>query len=480
MIVLFGSALGQAVGFVLLPVIARVYDADSIGRAASTLAFLATLSFLATLQYDQAVIVAKDEDLPYLLLLTVFVITGILGILALLMLVLRLVWAGSAELFQTLGVNGYLALLLLLYPWFLVLTNLRLRQNQLLQLGLGRLIYYGGGTVLQVVGGLLLEGNEATYLLAQALGGFLAVAYLAPWKSTLRWLTHHRLSLGDIGRNIRRVAVTYGDFPRYQVGAQVFNAFSNRVPILFLQAFFSSAWAGWYYMAFRLLAVPTALLSQAVGQILFRDSAERERQGLELSRQTEGAVAGLMRVSLLPAIALGITAPFLVKTLLGAGWDPVGPMLQILLLTFIVSFFTSPISTLLTVKGRQKQALYFNVLLFVCRAGSLLVAWFTKIEWTVIWGYSIASLVVLLPFFSYVMRSVDASIGLTLKRIRALWIDAFVVLVIAALLWVLVGLDNWVTVGAIIVLLGIAGLREIRRVFRRQEPIGGKVELTNV
>ena len=30
-------------------------------------------------------------------------------------------------------------------------------------------------------------------------------------------------------------------------------------------------------MAFRLLAVPTALLSQAIGQILYRDSAERER-----------------------------------------------------------------------------------------------------------------------------------------------------------------------------------------------------------
>ena len=44
---------------------------------------------------------------------------------------------------------------------------------------------------------------------------------------------------------------------------------------------------------------------------------------------------------MLPAIALGLTAPYWVQILLGIDWDPVGSILQILLLTFMLSFIVS-------------------------------------------------------------------------------------------------------------------------------------------
>jgi O-antigen/teichoic acid export membrane protein len=462
-VVLFGSALGQGIAFLLLPLTARIYPPDVLGRAATTLAVLGVVGLLGSLQYDQAIIVAVDRDIPPLLLLAYAIAVAWVLLFTALVVFSGLMWPRGQQLLDEYGVNKYLLLLLLSYTLFLILINYHLRCNQLRHVSAGRLMYYGGGAALQVIGGYTLGAKESVYLLAQGVAAVAAVLYLFPYRKALSWSTRDANSVKGTLAGMRSCATRYRDFPRYQAGAQFLNALSVQVPVVVMRVAFSATWAGWYFLAYRLLAAPTALLAQAVGQVFYRDSAERQRLGLESGQMLEGVVTGLIRVSLLPAIAIGIMAPFLVNTFMGAEWAPVARMLQILLIPFVVSFVVSPISTLLNVKNRQRAALIYNALLFAARSSGLLIGWWLHSGWLAIWGYALGSLMVLLPFLRYVLQSGHASLRIILRGVQTFLIDAVLLLGLAAVLQMLGWLDQWLGMIVIILALTVIALNEIRR-----------------
>lgn len=472
-LVLLGSVTGQAIAFAILPVLARFYPPDVLGRAATALAVLSVIALLASLQYEQAVIVSADRDLPYLLLLVCSFVIGWVILLSILLLGVSIVWPIGQKQLSNFGINWYLILLIWGFSTFSLLTNYHLRCNQLRQVSTGRVIYYGGGAILQVLGGYVLGGDEVVFLMAQFLAALGAICFLMPYSRMVSWSSQHLASVGSIWREIKRVAGLYGEFPKYQTGAQLLNMLSVQLPVIIIRIAFSDAWAGWFFLSYRLLAVPTTMLSQAVGQVFYRDSAERERMGMLQGRDLERVVIGLIQISLLPAIAIGAAAPFLVETFLGSRWAPVAQILQILLIPFVVAFFVSPISTLLNVKNRQKGALFFNGLLFVGRISALLLAWRISDPWIAVWGYAIASAAVYLPFFIYVVHSVGASIMNILRRLRYLLLDIGVILALTTALMLIGWLGQWLGVGLTFAVTAFALQREFRRI--RSDKLSRKI-----
>lgn len=427
-IVLTGSVFGQGLAFALLPVVTRIYQVDVIGRAAPTLAILSTLSLLAMMQYDQAIIVCDDEDLPALTQLALLIIGIWLTVITIVIYFARFVVPEQAGLLDTYGINVYLLLLFLSYPLFLLLLNLHLRENNLVKVSIGRFLYYGGTPLFQILFGLLFSRSQSMFLVAQATAAAIATLYFLPSKRFITWMmeTSH-FSTAAIN-NMKRVAWKYSDFPKYQAGAQSINNFSNQAPIFILRAAFSEKWAGWYYIAYRMLAAPTALLSQAIGQVFYRDSAERERDGSFQAKTLERIVTGLIKVSLLPGVALGLVIPYIVEFVLGSSWRPAGTMIQILLISFIVSFVISPISLMLNVKNRQSAAFYSYTILAVTRFVLCGLAAYLGSAWGVIWGYAVASTIVLIPLLQFILKISGTQLAPIIYGIRYLFFEAAIII----------------------------------------------------
>ncbi|MCX6031751.1 MAG: oligosaccharide flippase family protein [Chloroflexi bacterium] len=462
-IVFVGSALGQGIAFLMLPLAARIYQADTLGRAATILSIVSISALVICLQYDQAVVVASDAELPYLLLLSsgIAMIWGVL-LGAAILVDLNVAWPGGGHLLASWGVDWKLPLLMLTYAPFTLLTNLSLRRNHLSKVSVGRAIYYGGASVLQVVCGLWFGATESVFLLAQVVAACVAVSWLFPYRDTVTWVMG-QLGIKRILAEIRRVAKSYVKFPQYQMGAGFVNAISIYVPIIFLRAAFSDAWAGWYFMAWRLLAAPLTLISQAIGQVFYRDSAERERSGIHQGRLLENVVFSLLRVVLLPAVVLGICAPFLVPYLLGQEWAPVAPIIQVLLISMVVSFFTSPVSMFLNVKSLQAGALAYNLVLFLGRVLALGVGWRLGSEIGSIAAYSVVSMVVLLSFCHYIVQSAEGSTSQIIRRALPLCVDVVLLMALAAFLWLTHVLYQPFGILAVGMAVCVAGWRDLRR-----------------
>jgi O-antigen/teichoic acid export membrane protein len=300
---------------------------------------------------------------------------------------------------------------------------------------LGRVTYYGGAALLQVVGGLLYRATEGTFLLAQFAAASAAILILFPYREAAAWTLAQRRQLRSVLPEISRVTRIYEKFPKYQMPAQFLNSVSYQLPLIVMRVAFSDVWAGWYFIAYRALAAPATLLAQAVGQVYYRDSAERERLGREQAKAFEDVVYGLIRISLIPSVAVGVIAPFLGSVVLPPTWQPVVPIAQILLIGVVIGFVTGPVSSMLNVKGRQAGALGLNLLLLTARIAALLFGWAARSEILTIWAYSLATAAVMLLYFRYVVQSLDGSMRAILNRVLPLLVDAGLLLTATAVLF---------------------------------------------
>jgi O-antigen/teichoic acid export membrane protein len=440
-----------------------MYDADILGRAAMVLAIVNISALIVCLQYDQAVVVAGHADLPFLLLLSL----GTATVWALLLYGVILLdgtgfWFGRQHLLASYGINWILPFLIFVYGLFTLLVNLGLRRNTLVKVSLGRFVYYGGGALIQIIGSLSLGASESVFLIAQSLAAIIAIVCLLPYREMMTWV-RDSLGVRHTLSGILRVARVYVRFPKYQMGDGFINALSVYMPIVFLRVAFSDAWAGWYYMGWRLLAAPTTLVAQAVGQVFYRDSAERERNGMEQRRSVETVVAALVRSSIPAAIAVTIGVPIVVDILLGTGWTPVIGIVRAMLIAAIVTFCSAPVSMLLTVKGLQANALRYSLVLFGVGLFGLGVGWWFRSGIISVLGYSVLRGLVLISFLGYIVASVKGRVGTIIRRVLPSLLGGVLTVAIAAGLWltgVLYKLPGMLAVSALLCLLL---WRDIRR-----------------
>ena len=459
---LVGSAFGQGVAFVMLPLAAQIYDPTVLGRVGTTLALVSVSALFLSLQYDQAVVVATDEELPPLMLLCTAIVAGWTILTSTVVALMPLLPGPAEKALASLGVNWTLPPLLFTYGMFTLLTNYRLRKNEIMTVSVARVAYYGGAAILQVVLGYLVGPTEFMFLFSQIVGSILAVGMMLPYRNAVNFAGQRpgiRATLGEM-TNVARIHVK---FPKYQMGAGLINAVSLYMPIFFLRALYSDTWAGWFFMAWRLIQGPMTLVSQAVGQIFYRDSAELERSRANQGGVVEGLVFGLARVSLLPTLVLWVVSPPLVERFLGASWMPVATMIQILLPAMIANFVTSPVSVYLNVRGLQSVALTVCIALFVTRLAGLGVGWPLNAPMVSVGGYSAASTVVMLLFCRYIVNASGGSTLNLVKRVLPHTLEVSLLTVVTVVLWLIGFLYN--PFG--LVILGIAAVIVALREYRR-------------
>jgi glycosyltransferase involved in cell wall biosynthesis/O-antigen/teichoic acid export membrane protein len=461
-ILLSGSFFGQGLAFLVLPLLTRIYSPDSLGRAASTLAIFNIISIVICLQYEQAIIVAGKEELPYLLILGFSIGIGWVLLIGIVLGFTSLIWKNAYLMITAYGANTLLLLLLLTYAPFILLSQFYLKSNQLKKVGNGRFIYYGIGSIFQVIAGYLFGGTEYIFLATQIIVAVIATVYLFPFKVVLNWVFSQRENPQTFLLSLIKTAQNYRNFPKYQAEANLANAISIQLPVLFMRVMYSAEWAGWYFLAWRLLAAPTALISQAIGQLFYRDSAERERAGMDQGIVIENIVMSLIKVSLFPAVLLGLSAPLII-IFVGKSWSPVVTIIQILLPAFVVVFFTSPISTLINVKGLQLQGfIFFNIILITRAIGIVLGSLIGK-EIGVIWAFTLASIITLLPFSSFVVNRFGGSMSNVFIKIIPSIMDLGLIVAMALLLNYFELLYRPPGVFIILALLFISLMREFKR-----------------
>lgn len=404
-----GTAVAQAVGVALLPILTRLYSPQDFEALAVYAALLSLLSVVACLRYEIAIPVADgDADAAALVVLSVG-----------LSFVIGLVLAGICLLFgddlsQVLRVPGFSSFIWLvpvgvaLAGCYMAFQHWALRQRDFVAIARTRMTQAIAGGGMQVAAGLL-GAAPLGLLLGQMINSGAGVVGLAKrflW-TVGRSPFRSRVALAGVARRHKQ-------FPKYSVPEAFANAGSSQIPIILIASLSVGPEAGFLLLALRVLSAPMSLIGKSIGQVYFSEAASKTSPK-ELARLTAGVVRGGLRIGVGPLVFVGFVAPVAFGNLFGEQWAEAGHTVVWLVPWFALQLLAAPIAMIMHVVGQQRRLMILTFTGLILRVSAVLAA--AKLNnHFVVEAYAIASTI----FYGFCLAAfVRAS---TAKYQEMLWI----------------------------------------------------------
>ncbi|OQB94270.1 MAG: colanic acid exporter [Verrucomicrobia bacterium ADurb.Bin118] len=366
LVVMSGTAVAQAVGFALSPVISRLFSPADFGVFGGFNAVTGVIAAFVTFDYSQAIMLPKQrEDAGQVFLLSCLVTFGV----SLLCLLACLILPGWFKgLLQT--ANGWLLGLL-------VLAVLVGGLNASFQAWCVRVKAFKQTSTSQVVRGLSSNGLQVGLgFLKAGAPGLIISSVLANFVASLNLFRVVRAELRGFmaaarWARLKSLAWEYRDFPQYSATASLINSLSLGLPVILLTHFYGLTVAGSYAFAMRLIGAPMSLVLTALRQVLFQKAAEAYNEGRQLTRLYLKITLGLFGVGLFPSLVLVAFAPRLFAWVFGGHWLQAGSFASSLVIWLLFMFCNVPAALFARILRLQRQLFLLGIILLAARTACL-------------------------------------------------------------------------------------------------------------
>jgi PST family polysaccharide transporter len=276
--------------------------------------------------------------------------------------------------------------------------------------------------------------TNAVVSIALAFAGFgvwsLAIGYIASsgagtvalW-GLAQWRPSFHFARADLA-SVRSFSINLVGYNLVQ------NLFYNADTIL-ISRFLGPAELGLYGMGRRLVVFPVQTLSSILSGVLVPALSRVQDDEARLQRDYLRAVSGLALVGFPIAIGIGITAPSLVGTLLGAKWAGAVPIVMLLAPVVLMHSTTANIGAIYRAKGRTDLLLRWG---FVSSGVTLAGYWLGirfGLEGVAI-GYGIAAAALIYPAHAIPLALIGLGMRDLLRALRPFGL-ASALLAVAAL-----------------------------------------------
>lgn len=349
----------QIIGFVLLPLLGRLYTKEDYGILGTLMALVGLTTLLANGRYEQAISVAPVGGRIRLLRVAGIginlTLTGILVVLCL----LAPQWLEGTDYERISPYLFVIPMTTLGSGLFAILAATANAQGQYGSLGLATLLQGYVNNALKVICGWRSMG---VWGFATAFNTGLAVAALILGLRQRReeWLR---------GVSLRRVRVAmwrYRSFPKYTIGQKVVSMLSSSILPLMLPAFYGTGQIGIITMLFMITRRPVQVYSDATGRVYGRRMVKATSQRQSFLPQMRRLSLRLLGFTTLLMITFPWIATPLVTLILGDQWTELGniivwmiPFLLMEGLHFIFDFIPD-------VLGRQRTFWMLQTLRLLC------------------------------------------------------------------------------------------------------------------
>jgi O-antigen/teichoic acid export membrane protein len=393
-----GTAAAQGILVLSSPLLTRLYTPDDFGVLAVYASLLAIIGVIASLRYQLAIPLPEDDqEAAHVVVLSLVVVVG----MALLSLVAVMLFRHQvAHLVNTPAMTFYLWLLppgLLLLGTYQVFTYWAIRVKAFTTIARTKLAQSASMVAVQV-GGFVL--GPVALLLGHISGQAAGVGTLGALAIRNRWDFFRSVSLENIVQSAKR----YRRFPIFSTWAGAFNSAGTHVPPLLFAALFSSAAAGLYILAHRVLSLPMTLVGSAVGQVFFSSAAEARRNG-RLGELVSALHTRLAQVAMPPALFLFITGPDLFALVFGENWRMAGEAARWLSPMLYIQFIVSPLSQVFSILEHQVHGLVLQGILFITRIVTISLAWRLSGDFiTAVLFYGLSSTLAYFCYLIFIVR----------------------------------------------------------------------------
>lgn len=366
-----GTALGQGVVLLSMPILTRIYTPAHFGLLSVYVSILSMVLVISALRFEVAIPIPHEEAeashvlaLSFLSVGAVFVVVTVGSLF------------GSSWLLDRLRVPGLKPYLSWILPIgvlgggaYQVLGNWALRQRDYGCLAKTRL-HQGLAQVATQLGLGLLVAGPIGLLIGADIGRFSGTGTLAraAWRESRA--SFLRLSWQRLWEAARR----YRRFPLLNAGSALLNAAGLYLPVVIVASAYSTEVGGQFALSQRIIAVPMALVGQAIGQVYIAEGAAllRERPG-ELYALFNRTTWKLFLFGVGPVFLMAFLGPWGFKLIFGKEWAQAGLFVRILSPMYLLQFMTSPLSMTLLLLEKQWLQLAWDLSRMIAVLGTLFI-----------------------------------------------------------------------------------------------------------
>ncbi len=362
-----GSALTAAAIVLSAPILSRIYEPRAFGALAVYSSIVTMLCSFTSLRYESAIPLPEEHGrAANVLALAFLVLIALSGLLSVFLIGFRAEISGWLRTPELAPYFWLIPLGLVGNGAFQILGYWALRKERFPLMARTRITQGVGTVVVQLIWGAVSPGLAGLIAgdLSGRVGGVARLGHFA-------WADLPRQAI--TWAEIRSVAIRYRDFPLLNSAAAALTAVSTQIPPVLLSHFFEPAIAGYYALTSRAMAVPAALVGQAVGQAFFARAALIRNDKAALRQLTETTALLLLAGGVPVFGAVLLDGQGLFGTVFGQQWRQSGVYAQWLAPWFLLWLIANPLSNLLTVREWQGTTLKYSAL--ECLAKTAALSW---------------------------------------------------------------------------------------------------------
>jgi len=356
-----GTALSQGILIAATPILTRLFTPENFGILALYLAIVGTISVVSSWKYELAIMLPEDEEDAKALVFLSIIITFFTSLIVFVILFFLKGYLGAitenVKLFIWLVPVGILinGLLQIFVTWgtrneqYKSVANTRVAQSSV--------------TVFSQLSFGIISISSLSLIYGNIIGIFSSLIYLVYQTSKKHYMQLTNISKKRIIENLSK----YKNFPKFQSTSVLINSLSQHLPIILLTMFYSAEIAGFYALTHRALTAPARLIGNSVRQVYFQRASKIFNKNESIRQILSKSTLGLIKVSIIPFIIIGIFAQSIFIFVFGKEWLVSGIYAQLIIIYIFALTINPPSVMTLQILGMQKFSMVYEIFLAIFR-----------------------------------------------------------------------------------------------------------------
>ena len=364
-----GTAVAQAIPFLISPVLSRLYTPEEFGVLALFMSVAAVIGIISTGRYELAIMLpAEKRDAQNLILLSLSFSLLVSVLTLILVILLRepiLAFFESPELAPWL----YLIPVMVLAMGFYQTFNYWSTRNKTFRLNAAsRISQSAVASSGQLTLGIMKTGSAG--LIAGVIAGQITSALVLSWK-TFRHFSDLKsaVSMADMKMNAKR----YSDFLKINTPHAFVDSLKNEGIVYLIIYFFTKGILGSYAFAYRILKAPVSLIGNSLYQVFYQKASRAMQEGIPIRPMVLRIYRNLFLLGLPAFGLLFLFTPQIFSFVFGDKWLMAGQIAQILIPWLFLNFLATPVSCLTVVMNKQKEAMLITIIDVGLKAAAVLI-----------------------------------------------------------------------------------------------------------
>ncbi|MEN9334946.1 MAG: hypothetical protein RLY35_2126 [Bacteroidota bacterium] len=347
----FSSILGQLITYAMMPILARVFDAQEFSIYADFFAWVIPISVLITLRIEYAIPTKSNIGDQYVTAIDA-ITTGIFNTILLTLPFAFYAYYHCDELWYY-GLIPLAAFFNVIPQVFLFLLSKQLKTQQT---GWFRILNSAAVQCISIALGAFFK-DVSGLIFGFLIGQFIGLLVLFYGNIHALWESRKKISIVSLSKN-------YRDYIFFNTPLGILEVLQISAIVLIIDFFYGDPFPGYFYMAWRILQAPINLISNNAYLINYHYCSEAKNNQLPYHSIIKNQFKSFAILALLMITTIWACGPKLFEFVLGTEFKFSGQIACTLVIMYATQFAVSPFSFVAILENKQRTLLMRNLVQF--------------------------------------------------------------------------------------------------------------------